>query len=152
MGADLSDIQLISKFNKGFSFLLCVIDIYSKYALVVLLKDKKGIAIDNAFPKKLYEWNRKPKKIWVDKGSDFYKRSMKPLLQNNDIEIYLAHNISFITERLIRTLKNKINTWLQFQKIGILINKYSNKRHTIIKMKPIDVKSSTYIDSSKEIM
>ena len=108
MGADLSDIQLISKFNKGFSFLLCVIDIYSKYALVVLLKDKKGIAIDNAFPKKLYEWNRKPKKIWVDKGSDFYKRSMKPLLQNNDIEIYLAHNTSFITERLIRTLKNKI--------------------------------------------
>ena len=108
MGADLSDIQLMSKFNKGFSFLLCVIDIYSKYALVVLLKDKKGIAIDNAFQKKLYEWNRKPKKIWVDKGSDFYKRSMKPLLQNNDVEIYLVHNIYFITERLIRALKNKI--------------------------------------------
>ena len=49
--ADLADIQLISKFNKGFRFLLCVIDIYSKYAWVVPLKDKKGVSIVNAFQK-----------------------------------------------------------------------------------------------------
>ena len=47
--ADLGDMQLISKFNKGFRFLLCVIDIYSKYGWVIPLKDKKGIAITNAF-------------------------------------------------------------------------------------------------------
>ena len=58
-------------FKKGFRFLLCVIDIFSKYALVVFLKDKKGITITNAFQKVLKESNRKPNKIWVDKGSDF---------------------------------------------------------------------------------
>ena len=50
-GADLADMQLISKFNKGFRFFLCVIDIYSKYAWVILLKDKKGISISNTFQK-----------------------------------------------------------------------------------------------------
>ena len=50
-GADLADIQLISKFNKRFRFLLCVIDIYSKYAWVILLKDKKDTTITNAFQK-----------------------------------------------------------------------------------------------------
>ena len=64
-------MQLISKFNKGFRFLLCVIDIFSKYAWVVPLKDKKGITITNAFQKILKESNRKPNKIWVDKGSEF---------------------------------------------------------------------------------
>ena len=68
-GADLADMQLISKFNKGFRFLLCVINIFSKYASVVPLKDKKGVTINNAFQKFLKESDRKPSKIWVDKGS-----------------------------------------------------------------------------------
>ena len=68
-GADLADMQLISKFNNGFRLLLCVIDIYSKYAWVIPLKDKKGIMLTNAFQKILDESNRKPNKIWVDKGS-----------------------------------------------------------------------------------
>ena len=62
--ADLADIQLISKFNKRFRFLLCVIDIYSKYAWVVPLKDKKGVSIVNAFQSILNKSNRKPNKIW----------------------------------------------------------------------------------------
>ena len=85
-------MQLISKFNKGFKFLLCVIDIYSKYAWIILLKDKKGIAITNAFQKVLDESNRKPNKIWVDKGSEFYNRSMKSWLEKNNIEMYSTHN------------------------------------------------------------
>ena len=71
-GADLADMQLISKFNKGFRFLLCVIDIFSKYAWVVPLKDKKGASIVNAFQKILDKSGRKPNKIWIDKGSEFY--------------------------------------------------------------------------------
>ena len=67
--ADLGDMQLISKFNKGFRFLLCVIDTYIKYAWVVPLKDKKSISIVNAFQKILKKYNRKPNKVWVDKGS-----------------------------------------------------------------------------------
>ena len=68
-GTDLADIQLISTFNKGFRFLLCVIDIFRKYAWVVPLKDKKGVTITNAFQKILDKSGRKPNKIWVDKGS-----------------------------------------------------------------------------------
>ena len=89
MGADLADMQLISKFNKGFRFLLCVIDIFSKYAWVVPLKDKKGISIVNAFQKILDDSNRKPNKIWADKGSEFYNNSFKKWLRDNDIEMYL---------------------------------------------------------------
>ena len=70
-------MQLISQFNKGFSFLLCVIDIFSKYTWVVPLKYKKGVSIVNAFQKILKESDRKPNKIWVDKGSEFYNNSFK---------------------------------------------------------------------------
>ena len=72
MGQDLADIQLLSKFNKVFRFLFWFIDIFSKYAWVIPLKDKKGISIVNAFQIILKESNRKPNKIWVDKGSEFY--------------------------------------------------------------------------------
>ena len=70
-------MQLTSKFNKGFRFLLCVIDIFSKYAWVVPLKDKKGVSIVDAFQKILDKSRRKPNKIWVDKGSEFYNNSFK---------------------------------------------------------------------------
>ena len=76
-GVDLADMQLLSKYNKGIRFLLCVIDIFSKYAWVILLKDKKGISIVKAFQSILKQSNRKPNKIWVDKGSEFYKAYFK---------------------------------------------------------------------------
>ena len=64
-------MQLINNFNEGIRFLLCAIDIFSKYAWVIPLKDKKGIAITNASQKILDELKRKPNKIWVDKGTEF---------------------------------------------------------------------------------
>ena len=78
-------MQLISKFNKEFRYLLCAID--SKYAWVVPLKDKKGVSIADAFQKILDDSNRKPNKIWVDKGSKFYNSSFKKWLKD-DIEMY----------------------------------------------------------------
>ena len=73
-GVDLADMELLSKFNKGFRFFLCVINFFSKYAWVISLKDKKKIllSIVNAFQIILKESNRKPNKIWLDKGSEFY--------------------------------------------------------------------------------
>ena len=85
-------MQLISKFNKGFRFLLCVIDIFSKYAWVVPLKDKNGASIVNVFQKILNDSNRKPNKIWVDKGSEFYNNFFKKWLKDNHIEMYLIYN------------------------------------------------------------
>ena len=63
-------MQLINKFNKGFRILLYLIEIYSKYAWVLTSKNKKGIAITEAFQKNLDESKRKPNKIWVDKCSE----------------------------------------------------------------------------------
>ena len=100
----------MSKFNKGFRFLLCVIDIYSKYAWVLPKKDKEGVSIVNAFQSILNKSNRKPNKIWVDKGCEFYNRPMKSWLENNDIEMYSTHNEGkfVFAERFIRKIENKI--------------------------------------------
>ena len=65
-------MQLLSKFNNGFRFLLCVIDIFSKYVWVIPLKDKSDITITNAFQKNLKESNRKPNKVWVHKEREIY--------------------------------------------------------------------------------
>ena len=72
LGVDLADMQSLSRKNKCFKYLLCVIDLYSKYAFVIPLKDKKGISIVNAFDKIIKQSERKPNKIWVDQGSEFY--------------------------------------------------------------------------------
>ena len=154
-------MQLISKFNTGFIKFLCVIDIYSKYAWVVSLKDKKGVSIVNAFQKFLDDSKRKPNKIWVVKGSEFYNRSMKAWLQDNDIAIYSIHNHgkSVIAERFVKTIKNKIYKYMTsisknvfIDKVGSIVDKYNNTKHRTIKMKLIDVKdNSTYIDFCKEV-
>ena len=86
-GVDLADMQSLSKYNKGIKYLLCAIDIFSKYAWVVPLKDKKGTSIVIAF-QKIISQGRKPNKIWVDQGSEFYNASFKDLLKTNNIEMY----------------------------------------------------------------
>ena len=65
-GVDLADMQSLSRKNKGIKYILCAIDLYSKYAFVIPLKDKKGISIVNAFNKIIKQSSRKPNKIWVD--------------------------------------------------------------------------------------
>ena len=159
-GADLADMQLLSKFNKGFRFLLCVIDIFSKYAWVIPLKDKKGISIVNAFQELLLSSKRKPNKIWVDKGSEFYNNSFKKWLQDNDTVMYSTNNEgkSVIPERFIRTFKNKIYKYMTsvsqnvyIDKLDDIVKEYNNTYHTSIKMKPVDVKDNAYIDFKKEI-
>ena len=156
--ADLADMQLISKFNKGFKFLLCVIDIYSKYAWVVPLKDKKVIIIVDAFQSILKKSNRKPNKICVHKDSEFYNRSMKSWLEKNDIEMYSTHNEgkSVVADRFIRTIKSKIYKHMTsisknvyINKVDDIVNQYNNTKHRTTKMKPIDVKDNTYIDVGK---
>ena len=76
-GVDLADMQSLSRKNKGVKYLLCAIDLYSKYAFVIPLTGKKGISIVNAFDKIIKQSNRKPNKIWVDQGGEFYKNVFK---------------------------------------------------------------------------
>ena len=159
-GAGLADMQLLSKFNKGIKYLLCVIDLFSKYAFIVPLNDKKGISIVNAFQNVLNKSKRKPNKIWVNKGSEFYNAFLKKWLQDNDIVVYSTNNEgkSVVAEIFIRTLKSKIYKYMTsisknvyIDKLDAIVNKYNNTYHTTIKMKPIDVKDNTYINTNKEI-
>ena len=103
-------MQLISRFNKGIRFLLCVINIFIKYTWVVPLKGKKGITVTKTLQEISDDSNRRTNKIWVDNGSEFYNRSMKSWLRANEIEMYLTRNEEkFVAaERFIRILKNKI--------------------------------------------
>ena len=91
-GADLADMQLISKYNKGSRYLLCAIDLLSKYTFVVPLKDKKGATIVNAFQSILDNSKRKPNKIWTDQGGEFYNTHFKKWLKDNSIEMHSLHN------------------------------------------------------------
>ena len=93
-GVDLADMQLISKFNKGIPFIFkCIFDIFSKYAWVIHLKDKKGITITNSFQKILNGSKRKPNKIWVDKGSEFYNSSMRSWLKKCYRNVFNAYEV-----------------------------------------------------------
>ena len=153
-------MQLITKFNKGIRFLLCVIDIFSKYTWVVSLKDKKGATIVNVFQKIFDDSKRKPNKIWLDQGSKFYNNSFKKWLKDNDIKMYSTHNEekSVVAERFIRTLKTKIYKYMTsvskneyIDKLDDIVNEYNNTYHRTIKMKAVDVKDNAYIDSSKVV-
>ena len=155
-GADLADMELISRHNKEIRFLLFVIDIFSKYAWVVPLKDKRSVSIVTAFQSILKQSNRKPNKMWVDKDSEFYNASFKKWLQDNDVVMYSTHNEgkSVVAERFIRTLKSKIYKYMTSvskNKLNHVVDEYNNTYHTTIKMKPIDVKDNTYINTDKEI-
>ena len=78
---DLADMQSLSKYNKGIKYLLCAIDIFSKYAWVVPLKGKRGISIVNAFQKIISEL-RKPNKLWIDDGAEFYNKLFTRFFEN----------------------------------------------------------------------
>ena len=148
-------MQLINKHNKGIRYLLCAIDLFSKYDFVVPLKDKKGTTIVNAFQSILSNSRRKPNKIWVDQGSEFYNTHFKKWLKDNNIEMYSTHNEgkSVVAERFIRTLKNKIYKHITatsknvyFDALNDTVDKYNNIYHKTTKMKPIDVGDDSFAE------
>ena len=139
------------KKNKGIKYLLCSIDLFSKYAFVVSLKDKKGFSVTNAFNKILKQSNRKPNKIWVDQGGESYNCDFKKWLSSNDIIMYSTFNEgkSVVAERFIRTLKNKLYKHMTATGKNVYYNVLDNTKHNTIKMKPKDVKDDNkrvYID------
>ena len=153
-------MQSLSKYNKGIKYLLYAIDLFSKYERVFPIKDKKGSSIVNAFKKILSDStelhpNRKPNKIWVDKGSEFYNKPFKDFLKINNIEMYSTCNEgkSVVAESFIRTLKNKIFKNMtaiskndSFDVLDDIVNKYSNTVHRTIKMKPTEVTDDYYAE------
>ena len=134
---------------------------YSKYAFVVPLKDKKGISVTNGFNKIIKQSGRKPNKIWVDQGSEFYNHVFKKWLSRNNIIMYSTYNEgkSVVAERFIRTRKNKLyNNMtatvknLYYDVLDDIVNEYNNNKHNTIKMKPKDVGNNkrVYTDEHNE--
>ena len=147
-------MQSLSKYNKGNKYLLCAIDLFSKYAWVIPKKDKKGTRIVNAF-KKIISGQRKPNKIWNDRGSEFYNKSYEDFLKINNIEMCSTYNEgkSVAVERFIRTLKSKsfkhvcvVSKNVYFDVLDDIADKYNNTVHRSIKMETIDVTPDSYAE------
>ena len=122
--------------------------------------ERKGVSTVNPFQNILKESDRKPNKIWVDKGSEFYRNSFEKWLKDNDIKMHGIDNEgkSVIAERFIRTLKTKIYKYmtsvlknLYIDKLDDIVGEYNNRYHRTVKMKPVTIKDNTYIDFKKEI-
>ena len=156
---DLADMRLISEFNKGIKYLLCVIDLFSRYSWVIPLKNKKGDTIVEGFKKTLHKSRRKPNKICADHGSEFYNNKFKKFLKENDIEMYLTFNEgkSVAAERFIKTLENKIYKHMTiidknvyFNVLDDIVKNYNNSIHSSIKVKPENVKNNNFMKYIEE--
>ena len=139
-------MQKYSKQNKHFKYLLTVIDIFSKFAWVYLLKTKTGLEVANAF-KSIFKLGRKPEKIWSDAGKEFINKIMKDLLKEEGIEIYTTQNEekSTVVERFNRTLKEKMfkyftafKTHKYYDVLDDMLKEYNSSFHNTIKMTPTE--------------
>ena len=146
-GADLVEMQEWSKQNKGFRYMLNVIDVFSKFAWSIPIKDKKGETVTEAFIHIVKKSNRIPKYLWVDQGKEFYNRNMDVWLKQNNIKRYstFGEHKSAVVERFNRTIKERMwkkftaeNTRNWIDMLDRLLLEYNNKYHTTIGMSPIE--------------
>jgi hypothetical protein len=143
--ADLVDMSAYSKQNKHIKYLLAVIDVFSKYGWMVPLKNKTGEAVAEAF--ELIFSQRKPTRIWLDKGKEFYNLKVKNLFKANEIEMYSTENEekSCVVERWNRTMKERMfkyftanDTTKYYNILDEMVDKYNNTYHSSIKMTPVE--------------
>jgi len=132
--ADLVDMKALSKYNSGMKYLLMVIDVYSRYGWIVPLKNKDAKSVAQAF-KDIFKSGRKPEKLWVDKGAEFYNAEVKKL----GMELYSTENEekSMVVERWNRTIKERMfkyfnsNSTMKYVDIlEGLVNEYNNTVHS----------------------
>jgi len=142
-----ADLVFIPFKDQGYKILLTVIDLHTRYAWVVPLKDKQGSSIKDAFENIFEEFQRIPKKLWVDNGTEFYNKIFKSFCEENEITIYSTYNEgkAVVIERFNRTFKTWM--WKEFTKQGNqkwlhlikpLLEKYNNKIHSSTGISPID--------------
>ena len=138
--ADLVDMQPYSRWNKGYKYLLTVLDVFSKYAWVEPIKDKKGETITNA--SKVIINKRKPTYLWTDKGTEFYNSTFKDYLKENGITLYSTQNVekSSVIERFNRTLKGEMfkqftiqNNTIYTEILPKIVEEYNNRYHNTVK-------------------
>ena len=148
--ADLVDVQNLSRFNKGYKYLLTCVDIFSKHAWVVPLKTKQGQELVKAF-QTILSSGRKPNKLQTDQGTEFLNRVFQKFLRENNIDFFTVNSglKASVVERFNRTFKNKMykyftakNTLTYIDVLPKLVKSYNNTYHRSIKMKPSQVNKS----------
>ena len=157
MSADLIDKSSLSKYNNNYKFILTVIDIFTNYAWAIPLKNKSGLSITNGFKLVLSKnpqfgsGSRKPEKLWVDRGSEFYNKTFKSLLKEYETKLYSTYNDlkAVFIERFNRTLLHIINKPMFINGDGNCVNilndaviTYNNNIHSTINMTPVDASNN----------
>ena len=143
--ADLADLSKFSRSNKGYRYLLLVIDVFTKYGYIRALKKKTAKETTEAFKDIFVTSKKSPKRVWVDKGTEFYNKRMQMLFDEYNVKIYSTENFlkSTIVERWIRTIKSIM--WKYFSAartrnyisiIDDIVDKYNSTRHSSIRCTP----------------
>ena len=142
--ADLVEMQPFIEQNRGYKYILMIIDVFSKYGWAISLKTKTGLEVTKA-SQHLWRTQSPPQKLWTDKGKGFYNKSMKDLLHKHDVDLYSTENEekSSIVERWNRTIKRNMwkylsanNTIYYIDILPNLTKKYNNTYHRSIKCTP----------------
>lgn len=150
--ADLSDMRTYSEYNCGFKYILCVIDVFSKYAFARSMKNKNSKTIKECFESIFIEAKATPTHIQSDKGTEFVSKDVQTFLKNKNINYYTTNNPDIkasVVERFQRTLKTKMwryfthkNTYKYIDILQDLIYSYNHSVHSSIKMCPCHVDST----------
>lgn len=146
--ADVVEMRPYTRFNRGYHYILTIIDVLSKHAWAVPLKSKSGNEVTMAITKIIRDGGRCPKNLQTDRGKEFYNTNVQKLLKKHNINHYSTYSImkASIVERFNRTLKNDM--WKLFTLNGNykwidllprLVSEYNARKHRTIGMRPIDV-------------
>lgn len=142
--SDLLDVSNMSKYNKNYTFLLIIVDIFSRYAFVKPLKNKGGEEVLKGF-KSIKEY---PSSLWVDEGKEFYNKEVKEYCKENNIDMYHTYSglKSVFAERFNRTLRDLIFEYLNnndtkqyIDELDDIVDKYNNTYHSSIKETPYNI-------------
>jgi transposase InsO family protein len=137
-------MQSLKKYNKGYRFLLMCIDVLSKFAWVIPLKDKTGPSLVTAV-KEILKSNRKPQKVHTDRGTEFTNKLLQTFFKEHGIKHYHTYNLTkaSLIERFIRTFKGKLTKYMSYENtltyIDVLqdvVNSYNHSFHRSIQMEP----------------
>jgi len=152
LGCDLVDLSFWASQNKDYKFLLTVVDVLSKFAWAIPLKNKSADEVTKAFEELFQEV--KPQKLWSDSGTEFINKKLSALLKKLNIQIYQSYGVHkcSVIERFNRTLRGKMfkeftknNNRIWINILPTLIKQYNNTKHSLIKMKPVDaIKPENY--------
>lgn len=150
--ADLMDMQNLRKYNKGYNYILIVIDCFSKYAWTQPLKSKNKLDVAHAFERILLNTHRIPNNLQTDMGTEFYNNTFQGLMKTNKINHYSSFSTkkASIVERLIKTIKNKLYKYFSLngnykwlgKPLEVILESYNHTKHRTTKFKPIDVNKS----------